>query len=173
MNSSPLLWIQYIGRGYLANQTSSTNVAIFSAFLLVIATISGQLDPSSIIVTAQILTVFVCVATPSSASTESNSQGLITLTSLSGIFPSFTTFVSFISELISHLPVISLQRFPIPGHVKLALTLSSSLLESGCWRVPWYHSRRICLSNDGSQILCCPSCHTFVQRQEFPKSHIL
>ena len=118
------------------------------------AAISGQFDLSSIIVSVQIWTVFACILAPSSASlnlywtfhgphrsTESSSQGLITLSSRSGSFPSFTTFVGFISLYVSHVPVISLQRLSIPGHVKLARTLSSSLLAPGFLSASWYHSR--------------------------------
>ena len=68
-------------------------------------------------------------------STESSSQGLITLSSRSRSLPSLTTLVSFISLHVSHVPVIYLQRMPMPGHVKFARTLSSSLLAPGCWSV--------------------------------------
>ena len=175
MNSLPLSWMQYNDRRYLANHVSSTSIAIYSAYLLLIAAISAQLDPSSIIVSAQICTVFVWILTPSSASsnshlifygphrsTESNSQGLITLSSRSGSLQSLTTFVSFISLHVSYVPVISFQRLPMPVHVKLSRTLSSSLLAPGYWSVSWYHSRSIFRSDDGSQILSCPSCPVFV-----------
>ena len=165
---------------------SSTNVAISSECLLLIAAISGQLEPSSIILSAQIRTVFFCTLTPSSASSnfhltfhgpqrsiESNSKGLITLSSRSGSLPSFTTFVSFISLLVLHVPVISLQKMPMLGHVNFSQTLSSSLLDPGCWRVSWYHSRRILLDDDGSQNLSCPSYPFLVQSEVLPKSVIL
>ena len=155
MNSPSLSWIHYNSCGYRASHKSSTNVAISSAYLLFIAAISGQLEPSSIIVKAQICTVFVCCCTPSSdfsnsyfifhgphKSTESSSQGLIILSSRSGSLPSLTTFVFCISLHVLHVAVISLQRMNRSGHVKFARTLSSNLLTPGCYRVSCYHSSK-------------------------------
>ena len=176
MNSPPLSWIKYNGRGYLANQMSSTKVAISSAYLFLITAISGQLDPSSIIVKVQICTVFVCIATSGSTSsnshlilqvphrsTDSSSQGLMILSSLNGSSPSLTTLVNFISLHVLHVAVTSLHNVDRPGHVKLALTLSSNLLDPGCCKVPWYHSSKLDRSVVGSQIRCFPSSPFLIQ----------
>ena len=145
MNSPPFSRMQYNGRGYLANQMSFTNVAISSAYLFYMAAITGQLDPLSIIVKTKIFIVFVCTSTSGYTSsnshlifqsphmfTERSSQGLIFLSSLNGGFPSFTTFVSFILLHVLQVEVMSLHSLDSPGHVKLALTLSSNLLDPGC-----------------------------------------
>ena len=119
----------------------SINVILSSAYLISIAVISGQLEPSSIIVRSHIYTVFVHYCTPSSASsnshlifhgphksTQSSSQDLIILQFRSGSLPSLMTLVNLISLHVLHVAVNL-------DHVNFARELSFSLLAPGCFRV--------------------------------------
>lgn len=124
---------------------SSTRVIISSANLFWIGAISSQLDPSLIIIKGQICTVFICVTRFDSDSsnsylivqgphkfTDTISQDLIILSSLNGSFPSLTTLVDLISLHVLKVNVVFLHSVDRPGHLKLALTVSSNLLDPGC-----------------------------------------
>ena len=95
---------------------SSTEIAIYSTYLFLIAAISGQLDPSSIIVKTQMFTSCIFSGSSNShltthgpyKSTDSRSHVLISLSSFNDSLQSFTTLVSLISLHISQLDAISL-----------------------------------------------------------------
>lgn len=129
------------------------------------AAISGQPDPSSAIVKAQICTVFICLAQVGSYSLNSHlifqgwhesndsiSHGLIILSSLNGSFPSLTTLVIFNLLHVLQVDVIFLHGIDKPEYTKFALTLSSNLLDHWCCRLSWYHSSRLDCKVGGSQI---------------------